>query len=165
MKKLFSLVLLLVSFSALAIDMTMPPGPHQQMRRVKFDITVPPATIGADGRVVGTLVKHHGAWMVPVEGSTVWTAIKMCIVDVSPFDKFSAQTWIRNMDFNSGIIEDNQYYFSHSVNTWKTELCSTNEVQPEPIHVQHNIRPSVKCINYDTKAPAVCHVRMYLLAK
>jgi hypothetical protein len=112
MKKLALAVLALISFSAIA---ELPPGPHQQMRRVKFDITVPPATIGSDGRVIGTLVKHHGDWMVPVEGSTVLTAIKMCVVDVSPFDKFSAQTWIRNIDFNSGIIEDNQYYLEYRV--------------------------------------------------
>ena len=163
MKKL--LLLSLLSFNALAIDMTMPPGPHQQMKRIAFDVTVPPATVDASGRVVGTLVKTHGLWITPLEGTTVWTAFKTCVVDVTPNDKFSAQTWIRNMDFNDPDIETHQYYFSHSVNTWNTELCSQNETQPTPVHVQHNIRPTLKCINYDTKNAATCHVRLYLLAK
>jgi hypothetical protein len=167
MKKiLIATLLAATSFNSMAeMDMTMPPGPHQQMKRIMFNVTVPPATVDASGNVVGSLVKTHGELITPIEGATVWTAIKMCVVDVSPFDKFSAQTWIRNMDINDPENLLNQYYFSHSVNTWGTELCSTNEQQPTPIHFQHNIRPSLKCINYDTKNSATCHVRMYLLAK
>jgi hypothetical protein len=159
MKKIL-ILLSMLSFNALAIDMTMPPGPHQQMKRIMFDVTVPPATSEK-----GTLVKVHGDWLEPVEGTTVWTAFKMCVVDVSPTDKFSAQTWIKNMDFGKDDSNLAQYYFSHSVNTWNTEVCSQNETQPIPVHVQHNLRPSLKCINYDTTKPVTCHVRMYLLAK
>jgi hypothetical protein len=125
----------------------MPDGPHTQSIRFFVNETTP----------ANTQSGVFTANVVPLEGMSVWTSIKMCMLNTSPDDKLQVHAWITNIDTA-------QYYFNHEVTSWRGESCSNMEVQENPIHIQHNLTFNITCKNY-SGIPVICHARIYLLGK
>jgi hypothetical protein len=146
MKKILALILLVLSFNAFAIDMTMPAGPHtRSLRFVAKAVIMPHSEERIDIPVV------------PFEGMTVWDSYKVCLTTTEPDEHITGVSWLKNMDTAE--------YYNHSiVHSWSGDQCTELETWANPIHIQHNLRTSIQCTNHDS-VQRECKVSVYLIGK
>lgn len=94
-----------------------------------------------------------------VEGNTVWTGFKVCLLTLPGIGDPDAehkplprdadvivQVWVVNQD--NGV--STQYYFNHEIESSKSH-CSPREVLENPAHIGHKIKVFFRVYNRDER--------------
>jgi hypothetical protein len=152
--KILALFLLISSANAME---PMPSGPHLQMHRFLFKEMIPANST----KTFFQMVPHEivgGPGVIKT-----WESAQSCIKSSTPNDKMSINIRVRNMDIDTGNIDDNQYYYNSVLTTWQGNLCDDKRFDI-PVHIQHNLRIGLNCTNY-SDTPALCKVTLFLMAQ
>jgi hypothetical protein len=146
-KKILTLALLTLSFNAFAImEEGLPPGPHTRSLRIVLNTIIP---AHSEDRIDTTII--------PFDGMSVWESYKVCLTTTEPDEHLTVVSWLKNM-----VTAE---YYNHSiVHSWSGEQCTPLETWSNHIHIQHQLRNTIKCTNHDA-VPRECKASVYLIGK